>query len=77
MWSPTILYSPANSTLCVNVHSTSPLNTASVCQYFNITPSLLIVQHAAATLGSGNLKLAVQLPDGEDLNEWIAVNSKP
>lgn len=33
-------------------------------------------QHAAATLGSGNLKLAVQLPEGEDLNEWIAVNSE-
>ena len=35
-----------------------------------------VPQHAAATLGSGNLKLAVQLPDGEDLNEWIAVNSE-
>lgn len=27
------------------------------------------------TLGSGNLQLAVKLPDGEDLNEWIAVNT--
>lgn len=27
------------------------------------------------TLGSGNLRLAVQLPEGEDLNEWIAVNT--
>eukprot|EP00041_Stephanoeca_diplocostata_P036343 m.1321437 g.1321437 ORF g.1321437 m.1321437 type:complete len:213 (+) comp24846_c0_seq49:361-999(+) len=27
------------------------------------------------TLGSGNLRLAVVLPDGEDLNEWIAVNT--
>ncbi|XP_064388925.1 MOB kinase activator 1B-like isoform X2 [Halichondria panicea] len=34
-----------------------------------------MMKHAAATLGSGNLKLAVQLPDGEDLNEWIAVNT--
>jgi hypothetical protein len=25
--------------------------------------------------GSGNLKLAVQLPEGEDLNEWLAVHS--
>eukprot|EP00731_Ephydatia_muelleri_P025871 Em0017g954a len=33
------------------------------------------MKHAAATLGSGNLKLAVQLPEGEDLNEWIAVNT--
>ena len=35
-----------------------------------------MLKHAAATLGSGNLKLAVQLPDGEDANEWIAVNSE-
>ena len=35
-----------------------------------------MMKHAAATLGSGNLKLAVQLPEGEDLNEWIAVNSE-
>lgn len=26
--------------------------------------------------GSGNLRLAVQLPDGEDLNEWLAVHGK-
>lgn len=35
-----------------------------------------LMKHAAATLGSGNLRLAVSLPDGEDLNEWVAVNSK-
>jgi len=33
------------------------------------------MKHAAATLGSGNLRLAVLLPEGEDLNEWVAVNS--
>ncbi len=33
-------------------------------------------KYAEATLGSGNLKQAVQLPEGEDLNEWLAVNSK-
>jgi len=27
------------------------------------------------TLGSGNLRLAVKLPEGEDLNEWVAVNT--
>ena len=27
------------------------------------------------TLGSGNLREAVQLPEGEDINEWIAVNT--
>jgi len=32
-------------------------------------------KHAKATLGSGNLKLAVQLPEKEDLNEWLAVNT--
>ncbi|OTF83850.1 MOB kinase activator-like protein 1-like protein, partial [Euroglyphus maynei] len=34
------------------------------------------MKHAAATLGSGDLRLAVMLPEGEDLNEWVAVNSK-
>jgi MOB kinase activator 1 len=33
------------------------------------------MKHAAATLGSGNLRLAVMLPEGEDLNEWVAVNT--
>ena len=35
-----------------------------------------LMKHAAATLGSGNLRSAVMLPEGEDLNEWVAVNSK-
>lgn len=35
-----------------------------------------LMKHAAATLGSGNLRNAVALPDGEDLNEWVAVNSE-
>lgn len=34
------------------------------------------MKHAAVTLGSGNLRLAVMLPEGEDVNEWVAVNSK-
>ncbi|XP_010124037.1 PREDICTED: MOB kinase activator 1A-like, partial [Chlamydotis macqueenii] len=34
-----------------------------------------LLKHAEATLGSGNLRQAVTLPDGEDLNEWIAVNT--
>jgi hypothetical protein len=33
-------------------------------------------KYAEATLGSGNLRLAVTLPEGEDQNEWLAVNSK-
>lgn len=32
-------------------------------------------RHAAATLGSGNLRQAVILPDGEDINEWVAFNT--
>ncbi|RVX69713.1 putative maintenance of ploidy protein mob1 [Exophiala mesophila] len=31
-------------------------------------------QFAEATLGSGSLRKAVKLPEGEDLNEWLAVN---
>jgi MOB kinase activator 1 len=33
------------------------------------------MKHASATLGSGNLRMAVILPEGEDINEWVAVNS--
>jgi MOB kinase activator 1 len=33
-------------------------------------------QFAEATLGSGSLKKAVKLPEGEDLNEWLAVNGE-
>lgn len=32
-------------------------------------------QHIDATLGSGNLREAVLLPPGEDLHEWLAVNT--
>mmetsp|Transcript_8795 Transcript_8795/g.21249 ORF Transcript_8795/g.21249 Transcript_8795/m.21249 type:complete len:217 (+) Transcript_8795:219-869(+) len=32
-------------------------------------------RHIDATLGSGNLQEAVRLPPGEDLNEWLAVNT--
>jgi len=31
-------------------------------------------KHIDATLGSGNLREAVRLPPGEDINEWLAVN---
>lgn len=33
-------------------------------------------QYAEATLGGGSLKKIVKLPEGEDENEWLAVNSK-
>jgi len=35
-----------------------------------------LTNHASATLGSGNLRIAVRLPLGEDINEWVAFNSK-
>lgn len=31
-------------------------------------------QFAEATLGSGSLRKVVQLPEGEDRDEWLAVN---
>lgn len=39
------------------------------------TSSYQLRQFAEATLGSGSLRKAVMLPEGEDLNEWLAVNS--
>ncbi|GME65201.1 protein kinase regulator [Neofusicoccum parvum] len=38
------------------------------------TSSWQLKQFAEATLGSGSLRKAVQLPEGEDLGEWLAVN---
>ena len=38
------------------------------------TSSYQLRQFAEATLGSGSLRKAVRLPDGEDLSEWLAVN---
>ena len=32
-------------------------------------------QIARMTLGSGDMQVAVELPAGEDLNEWLAVNT--
>lgn len=32
-------------------------------------------QYAEATLGTGSLRQVVLLPEGEDLDEWLAVNS--
>lgn len=38
------------------------------------TNSWQLKQFAEATLGSGSLRKVVQLPEGEDKDEWIAVN---
>lgn len=31
-------------------------------------------EHSYATLGAGNIRVAVKLPRGEDINEWLATN---
>ena len=33
-------------------------------------------QHSATTFESGSMREVVKLPEGEDLNEWVAVNSR-
>ena len=35
---------------------------------------LELYEYAQATLGAGNIREAVKCPDGEDINEWFAVN---
>lgn len=40
------------------------------------TSSWQLRQFAEATLGSGSLRKAVKLPEGEDVNEWFAVNGQ-
>jgi MOB kinase activator 1 len=39
------------------------------------TKQYQLKRYAEATLGSGNLRAAVLLPEGEDLDEWLAVNT--
>lgn len=41
----------------------------------NVKERFQLSSYAEATLGSGNLKLAVLLPEGEDVNEWVACNA--
>jgi len=39
-------------------------------------PNPEYLKHAGSQLGlAGNLRLTVTLPEGEDLNEWLAINS--
>lgn len=40
------------------------------------TSSWQLKQYAEATLGSGSLRKAVKLPEGEDKDEWLAVNGE-
>ena len=40
-----------------------------------VVQGLTLKRHIEATLGQGNIREAVRLPPGEDLNEWLAVNT--
>lgn len=49
----------------------------SQCQLFLVKlQGAQLQNHINASLGSGNLREAVRLPPGEDIYEWLAVNSK-
>lgn len=64
----------------LNVDNSSPVSNARSRNQFKPTrsnkgtTSYQLRQFAEATLGSGSLRKAVRLPEGEDLNEWLAVN---
>lgn len=45
------------------------------CHPSHSLQGLQLKRHIDATLGSGNYLEAVKLPPGEDLNEWLAVNT--
>ena len=48
------------------------------CLYKLVANSCLgygLKQIAKMTIGTGNMQLAVELPAGEDFNEWLAVNT--
>lgn len=40
---------------------------------FSLAPG--VFSAICAPVSSGNMRMAVALPEGEDLNEWLAVNS--
>ncbi|KAL0486798.1 MOB kinase activator [Acrasis kona] len=44
-------------------------------KYKKGTSSQRLYEHAKDTLGSGDLSQAVRCPPGEDLNEWLAINT--
>lgn len=60
-----------NSTLHSNSRTRAPFRPSKANKG---TPNWQLKQFAEATLGSGSLRKAVKLPEGEDENEWLAVN---
>lgn len=61
----------ANTHLSSNARSRGPFKPRSTNQGKS---SYQLRQFAEQTLGSGSLRKATKLPEGEDLNEWLAVN---
>lgn len=53
-----------------------PRATPSSASYTQGTKQYQLRKYAEQTLGSGNLRNAVVLPEGEDANEWIAVHGE-
>lgn len=45
------------------------------CLEVAASQGLTLKRHIDATLGQGKVREAVRLPPGEDLNEWLAVNT--
>ncbi|GKZ33351.1 MOB kinase activator 1B [Aspergillus brasiliensis] len=64
-------YDPSGLTPPSNARTRAPFKPRSAAKG---TTSYQLRQFAEATLGSGSLRKAVKLPEGEDLNEWLAVN---
>jgi MOB kinase activator 1 len=65
--------------LCLHGHCYSNQRTRNQFRPRNAnkgTTSYQLRQYAEATLGGGSLRKIVKLPEGEDENEWLAVNSK-
>lgn len=77
---PPSYLSPAVRALKEGLHALTPPSNARTRGPFRPrsaakgTSSYQLRQFAEATLGSGSLRKAVKLPEGEDLNEWLAVN---
>ena len=69
LWIGCNLLPPVTTQFCVR------RRVRGIPQPTNFTQGLTLKRHIEATLGSGNIREAVQLPPGEDLNEWLAVNT--
>ena len=72
-------FTQRNGTTCLHIVNDSNQRTRNQFRPRNATKgtsSYQLRQYAEATLGGGSLRKIVKLPEGEDENEWLAVNSK-